>query len=336
MGKRTTLKDIAEKAGITPMAVSLALRKDKSIPETTRKRVQGIAKKLHYYPNQAAQTLVGGKTGTIAIVAPYFYPPFIREVIQGIEKNIAKTDYNMNYFSTGGAPESTEEILQKILYGNVADGAIIISISNKFIDARQFKSLKLPVVIIEEKVKELNNVTADNTKGGFMATEHLICHSKCKNIAVVTGSKKHSGSLNDRVRGYKKALKKYGLTFDKKNVIEAPHLNFQEGKELFNSAIKGRKDIDAIFCAGGDSLAIGIMHEARANGIKIPGDLAIIGYDNRDVSEFVTPALTTIEQPIQDMSQKAVEILLKALSSKKQPGAEKIIFDAKLIKRDSA
>ncbi len=333
--KRPTIKDVAKKAGVTATTISLALHNNKSIPPKTRERIFKIIKEMNYYPNYAARSLVGGKTNTIALLADFFSTPFMQTMLNGIEKSVVGTRFNLVQYSAKGLPEMEEELFNRVLHGRTADALIAFNMrpGKKIVDA--YNEAGFPVIMVEGGAKNLNTVTCDNVLGGRIATEFLIKKAR-KKIAIVTGKQRHKGAQEDRLAGYKKALEENNLEFDPKNIIETEKLNFNFGRNLFLDVISIRKDIDAVFCAAGDAVAIGIMYEAQKTGVKIPDSLAVIGYDDLEPAIYVKPSLTTVRQPGFEMGRKAV-LMAAALIEKWDPKKkENIILTPELIERESS
>lgn len=334
MPKRVTIKDVAKKVGVTPTTISMALHKNKSIPPKTVERIMKAIKEMNYYPNYAARSLVGGKTGVIALMADFFSTPFIQTMIDGIEDKVVETSYSLVQYITKGLREMENEIFLRILHGRTADALIVFNMRPDAGLLAEFKKNKFPVVLIEGNLAGINLVTGDNEKGGYTATEYLINKGR-RNIAIISGKQRYPDVQDDRLAGYKKALIKNGLIFDEKKIIQAERMNFSAGREIFNRAIKGKKDIDAVFCAAGDITAIGVMYEAGKQGVKVPQDLAVVGYDDLESAMYVSPPLTTIRQPGYEMGAKAFEIVLKELGRTKVKGTEKIILPPELVERES-
>lgn len=349
MRKRTTLKDIAQKVGLTPMAVSLALNNDKSIPQKTRDRILQAAKKMNYYPNLAAQSL-RGKSSNIAVFAVSFSSFFIKEIMEGIENKMSKSNYYLHYYSTKGLEGSSEDFFRRIFYGRTADAIISIELDPDAEVLKEIKSTGFPVVVIEGSNPDYTDViTADNEKGGRLAARRFLETGR-KNIAVA-GAEFNSRTVFERVEGFKKELASAGVKLKEKDYYKVHSFSLEGGKELYSEFISKRPDIDAIFSAAGDTVAAGMMKEAEENGIIIPRNLAVIGFDDIEMARLLTPALTTVRQPIKHMGEKAAEIIMEKLGTgpAQNPsaasgsglgkasgiGSVKEVMDVELVMRDS-
>ncbi len=331
-----TIKDVAKKVGVTPTTVSMVMRNDPRISEETRQKVLQAVKELNYYPNYIGQSLVKGKTNTIAVVSNLFFAWFKMDILNGIGRSIFETTYKMNQYST--RDEIGEETLKDILYGKRADGVITISLRPKKEILNEFKNNNRPIVLIEDTVEGFAGVKVDNLRGAYIATDYLIKKGRRK-IGILTGEVAEGrGGLNvlERIEGYKKALKENDIDIRKKIMLETVCYTFEEGRKIFDKFIENKKGIDAIFCAAGDIAAMGLIKRAQELGVRVPDDVAIIGYDDIVISSMITPALTTVKQPIFEMGKASVKMLISQMESDKKYVDEVVIFQPELVIRESA
>jgi LacI family transcriptional regulator len=331
-----TIKDVAKKVGVTPTTVSMVMRDDPRISKETKDKVLQAVKELNYYPNYIGQSLVKGKTNTIAVVSNLFFAWFKMDILNGIGRSIFESSYKMNQYST--RDEIGEETLKDILYGKRADGIITISLRPTTTILNEFKRLKRPIVLIEDTVEGFAGVKVDNFKGAYMATDYLIKKGR-KKIGILTGEVAEGrGGMNvlERIDGYKKALKDNDIDIRKKIMLETVCYTFDEGRKIFDKFIENKKGIDAIFCAAGDIAAMGLMKRAQELGVKVPDDVAIVGYDDIVISSLVNPSLTTVRQPIFEMGKTAVKMLINQMESSLNYVDEVVIFQPELVIRESA
>ncbi|MCX8094078.1 MAG: LacI family transcriptional regulator [Candidatus Goldbacteria bacterium] len=329
-----TIKDVAKKVGVTPTTVSMVMRNDPRISQETKEKVMRAVKELNYYPNYLGQSLVKGKTNTIAVTSNLFFAWFKMDILNGIGKTIFETKYKMNQYSTHD--DFGEDTLKDILYGRRADGVITISLRPEITILNEFKKHNTPIVLIEDTVDGFPGVKVDNFHGAYMATSYLIKKGRRK-IGILTGKVAEGGkNVYERLEGYKKALKENDIDLRKKIMLETVCYTFEEGRKIFDKFIENKKGIDAIFCAAGDIAAMGLIKRAQERGVKIPEDVAIVGYDDIVVSSMITPALTTVKQPIFEMGRAAVKMLINQMESEKNIINEVVIFQPELIIRESA
>lgn len=336
--KKITIHDIARIAKVNASTVSRVLNNDPRISEKTKEKIKKLIEKKNFIPNHAARTLAGGKTNILAVISPSFFAHFAVEALRGIERELINTYYDFQIFTTskftikiGEGKRHVSEIYKRIVEQRKADGIISISINiyNKKV-VNLLKTEKFPLVFIEGKEEWGHRVIVDNISGTYDATKYLISKGR-KRIGFAIGHIKLVESQMDRFTGYKKALKEMDKEYDKKLFYQIKsHVDPQESKEILNYMIKQK--VDAILCAAGDWLATGIMKEANKKKIKIPDDIALIGYDNLDYTESI--GLTTVKQPIREMGESAFKIAIDAINNKELPQKE-IIFKPELVLRNT-
>jgi len=330
-----TLEDVALRAGVSHTTVSLVLQGNKRIGKKTRDKVLVAIKQMNYHPNYNARSLAKGKTNTIAIMGAHYSSFFATDIISGIEDESGKTDYDLNQYSTRGDKVKEEKQLKSILYGSRADGIIIISMRPDPEILKEFRAASIPVVLIERRMEGVSSVCVDNEKGAYAATEHLIKSGR-KKIGILYGPLDNNDCTNakERYAGFTKALKVHGMACDKQSSCSTWY-GFEDGVKACREIFEKGGRPDAVFCASGDIVALGFMKEAARLGIKIPSDIAVIGYDDMLASSMVSPALTTVRQPITKMGSEAFSLVIRSIKNElKEPAI--ITFEPELIIRESA
>jgi LacI family transcriptional regulator len=258
------------------------------------------------------------------------------DLMNGIGRSVFETKYSMNQYFTRENLE--DETLKDILHTRRADAVINISFRPDIQVLEEFRKAGRPIVLVEDVVDGFAGVKVDNFKGAYMATEHLLKKGR-KHIGILTGrAADGKGGLNvlERIEGYKKALDDYDIDLRKRFMTETVCYSFEEGKEAFDNFMENKKGIDAIFCAAGDITAMGIIKRAQERGVKIPGDLAIVGYDDVVMSSVVSPSLTTVKQPVFEMGQAAVKMTVDQMEREGRHANEVVIFQPELVVRESA
>ncbi len=332
-----TLEDVARLAGVSHMTVSLVIRNDKRITPETKEKVLKAIKELNYHPNYLARGLAGGKTNTIAVVATFFSSFFELNILKGMEMQEDELEYNLNQFSTRGQYKNKKKILLNIANSKRADAVIILNIKPSQDVIRFYKKNKIPVVLVEEQTQGVHIVKSDNFSGAKKAVDYLLKKGR-KNIGLVIGNyyaKYVSLSSRERFDGYKKSLEENNILLDEKKIFKIEDYYFEDGIRALEYFIKEGIKLDAIFCAAGDMVAMGIIKEAQKRKIKIPDDIALVGYDDIVISEIVNPALTTVRQPIEKMGSEAYQIAVNAIKGKYDK-PQVIVFEPELIVRESA
>lgn len=326
-----TIRDVAKLAGVSHTTVSWVIHDRPDISDATKKKVQEAIKELNYYPNHQARSLVYGKTNTIAVVLNFFSSQFELEILKGIEKSIAlkNSGYSITLFS---AMEEVDKVLKDILFSKRADALILLSLRPSPEVCQLYGKQKFPMVVVDEKAENAVEIYLNNFKGGYIAAEHIIKSGK-KNIGIVLGSE-NDLCQGERKKGFLQALKDYNIPFQKGNMFFIDNFYFEEGQTIFKEIVKKKMLIDALFCAAGDIVATGVILEARNQGILIPDNLAIVGYDDIFSSPLLTPPLTTIHQPLEEIGSVAYEAVLKKLKTN-ETSISQIRFEPHLVIRES-
>ncbi|PKL91531.1 MAG: hypothetical protein CVV21_08085 [Candidatus Goldiibacteriota bacterium HGW-Goldbacteria-1] len=276
---------------------------------------------------------------TIAVVSKLFSNNFVHEILHGIEPHLFKGPYEVNYYPTTGRTDFENDILKTILLERRADAMISISVPMESDLLESYKNAGIPVVFIEETVEGGHTVKVDNVKGSYMAVEHLIKQGR-KKIGIISGEfldKRTNANVVERLIGYRKAMEDYELEFDQKMVKHVAYYEFDEGVQRTKEFMAEYKDLDAIFCAAGDLVAMGAIEAIQQAGLDVPKDVAVVGYDDINVSEFTKPALTTVKQPLEKLGSEAFELAVRCING--QVGKDEsrlIILDPKFIIRQSA
>lgn len=310
----TRLKDIAERLGVSIPTVSRALHNKSDIGEETKRKVIALAKELQYEPNQFAITFKNQQSYIIGVIIPQIVHHFFSNVISGIITEAEKIGYSVMLFQSNENYES--ELKGTQTFKKTMIDGLIISLSDTTHNVDHLIGLqdhKIPVVLID-KVSDLmdaSKIVCDDYKGAYNATKHLIDIGK-KNIAHITGSLTPM-TTKERYRGYVDAIKNNGLKVDP-NLLKYCNLvsekeSYARTKELLNYV----NPPDAIFCAT-DPTAIGAINAIKDNGLKIPEDIAVMGFSNWSMSSVIDPPLSSVVQPDYKMGQKAVRLIIKEIN----------------------
>ncbi|MGC8870269.1 MAG: LacI family DNA-binding transcriptional regulator [Brevinematia bacterium] len=307
-----TIKDVAREAGVSIATVSRVLNNSPKVSEATRRKVLEVMERLGYSPNLVARTLAIQKTNVISIVVPFFTRDFFVEVIRGINNILSKTTYSIHLYDVE-RPEERDKILTMETL-NRCDGMLIVSFKIHDRDVELFKKAGKPVVLIDSYHPNLPSVYVDNIQGAYMAVRYLISIGR-RNIAFVSGVLEESFGFPTsfyRYQGLQKALKEANIPFDPLLHVQA-EFTLEDGYRAGKILLQKGKKIDAVFCTS-DIQAIGVMRAFIEEGIQIPEDTAIIGFD--DISDARYLGLSTVRQPMREMGETGAKILLNLLSQK--------------------
>ncbi len=314
-----TIKDIGKALGLSTSTVSRALRGSYEISAETKKLVLEYAEKINYRPNPIALSLKERRNHSIGIIVCEIANNFFSQAINGIE-SIA---YNRGYhviISQSHESFERETVIVDHMASRSVDG-LLVSLSSGTKDHTHFKQLYekgLPIVFFDRIANEIitHKVTADNFKGAYDATEHLIKNG-FKRIGHVTSAPYLSISV-ERLEGYKEALTKNNIDYDEKLVqfCNEGGMNYDEVEEALKKIFKLKPKVDALFTAG-DRITTTTIQALQKLNKKIPDDVAVIGFTNTTLGDIFNPPLSVVRQPAFEMGQVATELLISMIESKR-------------------
>ena len=335
--KGLTIYDLAEELNLSPSTVSRALSDHHSIGKKTKNTVRQLAKERGYRPNVLASSLRTKQSNTIGILVSWIDRPFISSLISGIEAEAKTNGYQAIISQSRDSTELENENLQALYDSRIS--ALIVSLAMETTDYSHFDLFtknNIPVVFVDRtpKLREISKVHINNFNAAFEATEHLI-EQGCQRIAHFGGAT-HQSIYEDRMSGYVAALKKNNLEVDHSIILNAQSLSMQEGTRLTEQVMKMESPPDGIFCAN-DKAAVGAIQYAKKNGIKIPQELAIIGFNNDPVCEIVDPPLSSVHHPAREMGEMAFQRALSLINQESEPeNGNRVTLDTHLIIRASS
>lgn len=311
--KEVTIYDIASALNISIATVSRALKNDPVVSKRTKKKIFDLAGKMGYRTNHFARNLRNQKTNTIGVIVHELNSNFITSVLAGIEKVTTEAGYDL-IIAHSSETFSKEIANAKNLFDKRVDGLIAsLSLDTKNLDHfKSFEEKNVPVIFFDRVEQEGNNtvVVIDNDKCGYQATQHLI-QQGCKRIVHITSSLKRNVYAK-RFKGYKDALFDNGIPYDEKLLI----INDLSERAAIESTMKMLKMDplpDAAFITN-DFVAAVCMRTLKENNIKIPEDIAIVGFNNDAICTLVEPALSTINYPGIDVGEVAASNLINHLN----------------------
>ena len=313
---KVDIKKVAEKAGVSIATVSRVFSNSELVRQTTRDKVLKISKELNYIPNPIARSLSRQLTDTIGVVLPDLVGEFFMDIIHGIDEEA----YKQNWFVLVSSSHSKRNILETLIEfmgsGRV-DGVILMAPQMDERINEIIKRSKRPIVLINAGGDTNNNANfkVDNYKGAYSIVEHLIVKHKYKKIAMVEGPKDNYDAI-DRSNGYHKALQNYGLNKNEEMVVGGD-FSVEGGYHGFKKLMNQKEKPDAIFMAN-DMMAVGAYQAAKEMKIRIPENIALVGFDDIYLSQFLHPRLTTVHVPISELGSKAVFYLLKMINDNKK------------------
>lgn len=316
--KATTLKEIAEKLGISITTVSKALKDYTDVSAKTKKAVQDAAAELNYTPNNFALYLKTNESKTVGLVIPEVVHHFFSNIINGIIEEAEKNGYLVFILQSNENLELEKKQIE-LLVNKRVDG-IMISLSNDSNNEEHLKELlrkEIPLVQFDKISKLINSskVIIDDRKAAFDAVQHLIDRG-CRKIAHIRGPLNPQNSI-DRFLGYKKALEVNNIEFDQNLVFTCSKVNFEEGRLFAQEIVTNHPDVDGIFAIT-DLVAVGVLNYLQEAKIEVPNRIKLIGFSNWFMSEIMSPKLSTVDQPGFKMGIESFRLLLEEINAKKQ------------------
>ncbi|MFL1895218.1 LacI family DNA-binding transcriptional regulator [Aquimarina sp. 2-A2] len=338
--KPVTLKQIAEHLNISVTTVSKALKDYPDVSKKTKSLVKEYASILNYRPNTFAVNLRTKESKTIGLIIPEIVHHFFSSVIKGIISQAEKKGYLVIILQSNESYELEKKQVDLLMSQRV-DG-ILISLANGTADFSHLTDVidqEKPLVMFDKiaKLVRCSKVVINDIQAAYAATQHLI-DTGCKRIAHFRGPLLPQNSI-DRFLGYKKALQDNNMQYDPSLVYicECSDESFEEGKKNAIQLLKDHQDVDGIFI-NTDLVAVGAISEFNKLGIKIPEQIAIVGFSNWFMSSAITPSLTTVDQPGFEMGKVAFKCLYKEIKASKKNKSfvpKTIELKTDLIKRDS-
>ena len=327
-----TLEDVAKKADVSRSTVSRVVNEHPNVSVDVRKRVQDVIKNTGYHPHAAARALASQRSWMIGLVLPrsvssFFTDPYFPHLTQGIAYACNQNHYTLSLFLVG-TKEDEEQIVPRISRRGLLDGIIFQSgqMGDKLID--RLTSANIPLVVAGRpfRAEGISYIDVDNIQASKIAVEHLI-HLGYKRIGAITGPRTVG---IDRKEGYLRALSEHGIKVDQSLIIEG---DFTEasGYEVMKKLLKAKPD--AVFAAS-DIIAIGAIRAVKEAGLRVPEDIAFVGFDDLPFTSLTDYHLTTVRQPVYQFGVKAVEMLIDLIENGTEP-TRHVTLGTEFVVRDT-
>lgn len=309
-----TISDVARMAGLSRSTVSRVLNNYPHVSEEKKRLVHKAMNELKYYPNSSAQILRSQKTNMIAVFIPMLTNPFFSYLLEGIDTVATENGFRLLVCQTR---YDTEKELQyfNLLKSKQVDGIILTSIENNWQNIKDYFSCG-PVVTCNEydSCSNVPNVRLDQVYGGYIGTRHLIDKGH-KRIAYCRGDFQ-SGIAKDREKGFRLAMEEAGLETNEGWFFRTA-ADYHDGKRVMQQIADLDQRPTAIF-TGSDQVAAGIIFEAKQQGLHVPGDMAVVGFDDQPIAEMIVPQITTIRQPVHEIGKSAMKLMMNVILSKEE------------------
>jgi len=331
---RKTLKDVAREAGVSITVASRGLGSYGYVSRESREKVLRAAKKIGYQPDQIAKSLKTQQTYTIGLLISDITNIWFTTMVRAIEDVAEQNGYNLILCNTDENQEKETRYL-KVLYGKKIDGLIIAATGEKSPYLKKLIRGGLPVILIDRKLKGFHTtqVTVDNEFGACEAVKHLI-NLGHKRIGVINGHPRTTPG-KERFEGYKKALAENNISLDPA-LVKYGDFRIEKARKASQELIKMKNPPTAIFVAN-NVMVMGTYQVLKENNVRIPEEMAIVGFDDPEWASLMEPSLTTIGQPSHSMGTMACQVLLQRIrkNERKRLQDEEIVLRPKLIIRKS-
>jgi LacI family transcriptional regulator len=328
------IREVAERAGVSLGTVSNVLNRPEVVAETTRLRVQAVIEQLGFVRNGSAHQLRAGHSHYLGLVVLDVTNPFFTEVARGVEDAANEAGYVVILCNSDSSPEKEGRYLH-VLQEQRTAGILITPVQNDVAYLQHLRQRGIAIVLLDRpsRARDLCSVAIDDALGGELATRHLL-ELGHRRIAFVSGPLSIR-QYTERRRGARRAIKMAGLDPNEvmSDILIAAQ-NASSGEQCVETLLAQMPQASAIFCAN-DLLALGVMRGLGQRGIKIPDDIALIGYDDVEFASMLSPALTSIRQPKYQLGHAAAELLLHEITETEKHQHTQIMYQPELIVRAS-
>jgi len=330
-----TLDAVATRAGVSRATASRVLSGSARVSEQARRAVEAAAAELEYVPNRAAQSLVTRQSDALAFVVTesediLFSDPFFAPVLHGAHAAAAERGRPLVFVIAGNDDDSAR--LERYAAGGHVDGVMFVSVHGGDALPRRVNRLGVPVVLAGRPPRGravLPYVSSDNVAGGVLAAEVLV-ERGCRRLATITGPEDMTAT-SDRLAGFRRVLAESGIELDEDAVV-AGDFTMDGGREAMAELLERCPDVDGVFAAN-DLMAVAAVQQAADRGRSVPGDIAIVGFDDVPIAAATHPSITTVRQPLEAMGRHMARMLIDAAEG---APVTSMVLEVDLVKRESA
>ena len=312
---KVTIREIAELAGVSVATVSRVMNGRDDVAPETRELVQKVVREHGYTTNRTARGLSAGRTGLIGATVPLVHPAYFSFILSGAAEALYERDMRLVLCPTQHEHDREVSLLDRLMHG-MTDGALIVLPEESSDELARLLEQGYRFVVVDPLLP-LNDripaVSAAHSAGADLAVKHLLSLGH-RRIAAITGPRGWIAT-EERVRGYHAALGSAGILAEPQLVVEA-NFEIEPGLRAARQLLDLHDPPTAVF-AFNDNIAIGVLQAARERGIRVPEDLSVVGFDDVEYAEIVTPPLTTIRQPLAEMGRMAVSLLERLIEGQR-------------------
>lgn len=322
-----TLKDVARETGLTVSTVSRVLNNRGYISEDARQRVEAAMKKLNYRPNELARSLTKKTNNTIGLIVPHIRHPYFAELISNLENQAGKRGYKLLLCNSQARGDKEREYLEMCSSNRVA-GIILCSGT---VAVATFQGSDIPLITIERYLENgTASVECDNLQGGRLAAQTLI-DAGCRRLLHISGVQNTAMPADLRAEGFREVCQAAGVEL-RELATTALNYNNLEYHELIEAELSAWPQVDGIF-ASSDLIAAQVLQVCARMKIAVPGRLKLLGFDDVNIAMLTTPTISSIHQPVREMAETAVDLLIRASEGKLVP--KRTILPICLAERES-
>ncbi|MCH7408916.1 LacI family transcriptional regulator [Belliella sp. DSM 111904] len=333
--RRVSLKDIAKELGVSISTVSRGLKDHYDISPELKKKIKDLAEKWNYTPNPLAMGLLKQKTKTIGVIVPDIVTYFYASIISGIESKATENGYYIVIASSQESIEKEKENVKNLLDLRVDGFIVCLSQStNSFEHFDEIGDSEIPLVFFDRicRKKEFSSVIIDNVSAAKELTMHLV-ENGYSNIAHIAGPS-HLNISKERIEGYKYGLDQCKLPY-REELLEHCDLSIDDAARATNKLLRNHPLPDAIFGVN-DTVIFSAMKEIRKRNLKVPDDIALVGFTDEFHATVVEPNLTAVTHPTFEMGREAFSLLLEEIENEVSRDIKQTVLQAKLIPRESS
>lgn len=322
---RVTIADVAREAGVSKTTVSRVINTKGEVDGSTAARVREVIAQLGYVPSSGAVGLARGSSRTVGMLVPSLTWPWMGEVLQGVVDTVEAADYGLLLFTCNRGAESVERFTSQVS-ARAFDGLVVVEPENTLDHLTSLHRAGLPIVLIDDRGHhpEFPSVVTTNHEGGASAARHLRDAGRTRPL-VITGPQGF-GCVRDRLAGFVSVLPT--------DLVHRGDFTERCGRLAVQELLASGTEFDSVF-AHNDITAAGVLRALRAAGRTVPGDIAVVGFDDIPMAEHTEPPLTTVRQPTRQMGETAARMLLSHLGGTPVPDAP-LVLPTELVVRHSA
>jgi LacI family transcriptional regulator len=327
------IRDVAKRAGVAPITVSRCINNSGYCSEDTRARIESAISELGFVPNRLATGLRSKRTNTLALVLTDITNPFFTTIARGVEDIASKAGYTVIFSNTDESVSKEKMYLQMLLEKRV-DGILLVPAHTGVESVNLIKKYGMPIVVIDRRLPTLlTDVVRCDSEGGAYKLTRLLLSLGHRNIAILDGPRGVS-TADDRLNGYCRALSEAGIRLNEENEYHGGFTQ-ESGYEMVHQMMQKTNRPTAVFAAN-NFIGIGALKAFQEMHVRVPEDMALVGFDDLPPALITFPFLTVASQPAYEMGTKAIEILLNKLSGGASDQYQEVVLPADIVIRQSS